>query len=53
MNGVEVSNLEDISNQLLKFSPGDKVTMTLYRLDGNKTFDVEITLLEDKGETQN
>ncbi len=52
VDGVTVSNLEDISNQLLKYAPGDKVTVTLYRLDGEKSFDVEITLLEDKGETQ-
>lgn len=52
VNGEEISNFTDLYGELEKYSPGDKVTVTLYRSDGNKTFDVEITLVEDKGETQ-
>ena len=54
IDGEEVTKLEEISNLLLKYAPGDTVTVTLLRLDntGSATFDVEITLLEDKGETQ-
>lgn len=53
IDGEEVTCLEDISNLLLKYAPGDTVTVTLARssLSGEE-FDVEITLLEDKGETQ-
>ncbi len=51
IDGEEVTCLSEISNLLLKYSPGDKITVTLYRQNG-ETEDVEITLLEDKGETQ-
>ena len=51
IDGETVTGLTDISNLLLKYSPGDKATVTLYRQDGNE-LDVIITLLEDKGETQ-
>lgn len=58
VNEEEISGLTDLSNLLLKYAPGDQVTMTLYRMPGTgfgegKEFQVEITLLEDKGETQN
>ena len=51
IDGETVTGLTDISNLLLKHSPGDKATVTLYRQDGTE-LDVTITLLEDKGETQ-
>ena len=52
-----MEELQDISNLLLRYSPGDQVTVTLYRQPENgmgegEEFDVTITLLEDKGETQ-
>lgn len=50
VDGEEIANLDEMSNLLLKYSPGDEVTITLNR--NGKTFDVTITLLEDKGETQ-
>ncbi len=58
IDGKEVSGLSDIANLLLKYSPGDEVTVTLYRISQSaaglsREFDVKITLLEDKGETQN
>ncbi len=52
IDGETVENLDEISNLLLKYAPGDKITVTLYRMSGGKEIDVEITLLEDKGETQ-
>ena len=56
LNGVTVTCLKDISNELSTYKPGDQVTVTLYRADSRSgegnTFDVVITLLEDKGETQ-
>lgn len=58
INGQEVNGLSDISDLLLDYAPGDKITLTLYRISdstqgGGDTFDITITLLEDKGETQN
>lgn len=58
INGQDVTGLSDISDLLLDYSPGDQITLTLYRIpDGmqseGETFDITITLLEDKGETQN
>ena len=56
LDGTEVTGLQDITNILSTHAPGDRVTVTLYRqgMRGNEiTFDVTITLLEDKGETQN
>lgn len=55
IDGETVTGLSDISNLLLRYAPGDKITVTLYQpsLRGEgKEVDVEITLLEDKGETQ-
>lgn len=51
IDGEVVTGLTDISNLLARHAPGDKVTITLYRVNGGE-FDVEATLLEDKGETQ-
>ena len=56
IDGTEVTGIQDITNILSTHAPGDRVTVTLYRQGtrGNElTFDVTITLLEDKGETQN
>lgn len=52
VNGTKISGLTSLANELLSFAPGDKVTVTLYRPSDQKEFTVEITLLEDKGETQ-
>ncbi len=57
IDGEAVEELQDISNLLLRYSPGDQVTVTLYRPPENgfgegEEIDVTITLLEDKGETQ-
>jgi len=51
MDGEVVTGLNDISNLLTRYEPGDKVTITLYR-QGRGEIEVEATLLEDKGETQ-
>lgn len=52
----KVSALEDISVILSAYTPGDQAKVTLYRPGDRKgkgtTFDVTITFLEDKGETQ-
>lgn len=56
INGKDVTSMDDIYDELANHVPGDTVTLTIYR-SGNgmtkvSTFDVEIVLLEDKGETQ-
>lgn len=57
IEGETVESLRDVSNLLLRYSPGDQVTLTLYRPaaafgQNGRELDVEITLLEDRGETQ-
>lgn len=55
IDGTEVSGLASLSNQLLTHAPGDKVKLTIFRREDTakgSEFEVEITLLEDKGETQ-
>lgn len=52
IEGEPVTGIMDISNYLLRFQPGDQVSVTIYRMSTEKTFDVTITLLEDTGETQ-
>ena len=57
IDGETVEELQDISNLLLRYSPGDQVTVTLYRrsaydFSDGEEIEVTITLLEDKGETQ-
>ena len=55
LDGETVTQLTDLSNLLLRYKPGDQVTVTLFRFDESnfrQTIEVEITLLEDRGETQ-
>lgn len=56
INGQTVTGFTELYSELEKYEPGDKVTITLFRANqsssGGKTLEVEITLLEDKGETQ-
>lgn len=52
----DVSSFDTLYSELTKHNPQDTVTLTLYRPSSNKnndTFDISVTLLEDKGETQN
>lgn len=55
IEGEDITDLTQLSQIFLSYSPGDVVEVTLYRIDetGNGTeFTVEITLLADNGETQ-
>lgn len=57
LDGETVSSLRDVSDLLLNYAPGDEITVTLYRPASNgrgssSEFEVTVTLLEDKGETQ-
>ncbi|MDP4127354.1 MAG: trypsin-like peptidase domain-containing protein [Bacillota bacterium] len=46
INGKEIKSSLELTHELFKFNPGDKVTITLYR--NNKTQDVSLTLAEIK-----
>ena len=56
INGKDVTSMDDIYDELANHVPGDTVTLTIYRSGSGMakatTFDVEVTLLEDRGETQ-
>ncbi|WP_099204821.1 S1C family serine protease [Scatolibacter rhodanostii] len=54
---TEVKGVNDIANVLLGYKPGDQVKVSLFRPNAMGTgegsnFEVSVTLLEDKGETQ-
>lgn len=56
VDGVETPTLDALSDALLAYGPGDTVTVSLFRPNengvGGEAFEVTVTLLEDKGETQ-
>jgi len=57
LDGEPIYSLRDVSELLSGHAPGDKVRVTLYRpsdsgSDEDYEFTVTVTLLEDKGETQ-
>lgn len=56
INGVETTTSNTLYSQLEKFKAGDKVKLTIYRQASGdqkaRTFEIEVTLLQDKGETQ-
>lgn len=48
----EVADFSDVFAILGEHKPGDKVVLTVYRRDTQKTFEVTITLMADEGHTQ-
>lgn len=57
VDGVEVNSFSSFYSELEKFMPGDTITLTLFRTASKnngveKSFNVEIKLLADNGETQ-
>lgn len=57
IDGETVTGIKDVTAVLATHNPGDYVKVKLYRYDkanamASKSFEVEICLLEDKGETQ-
>ncbi len=48
----EVYDLTMLSERFLSYSPGDTVTVEIYRPSTEETLYVDVVLLEDKGETQ-
>ncbi|MEI3552845.1 MAG: PDZ domain-containing protein [Acutalibacteraceae bacterium] len=55
-DGDTIENMEDLYAVLGRHKPGEEITVTLYQPSQNggngQSRDVNITLLEDKGETQ-
>lgn len=52
-DGKEIKSFSDMYNYLAEHKAGDKVTLTVYRMETDKTFEIEITLMADDGATQN
>jgi len=48
MNGKEIKSSLELTHELFKYNPGDKVTVTIFR--NNKTQDVSVTLAEIKSQ---
>ena len=56
INGANTTSSNTLYNELEKFKAGEKVKLTIYRQASGsqraRTFEIEVTLLEDRGETQ-
>ncbi len=48
INGKEIKSSLELTHELFKYNPGDKVTITVYR--NNKTVDLSVTLMEIKSQ---
>lgn len=56
VNGEELENTDMLPKLIEKSKVGDKLTLTICHFDKNyqmKEFDIDITLVEDKGEVEN
>ncbi len=51
-DGESISSFADIYSYLAEHKAGDKVTLTVYRLDPEKTFTIDIILQADNGASQ-
>ena len=56
INNVNVTSMDAFYGELYKYKPGETVSLTVFhtstRKSGGSTFEVNIVLLEDRGETQ-
>ena len=56
INDTNITSMDAFYAELYSHKPGENVKLSIYRVSTNKfstqTFDVTVTLLEDKGETQ-
>ena len=56
INGESITNIQSLFSEMGKYSPGDTVTLKIYRpaSSGTKSseFDVDVTFVADNGETQ-
>ena len=56
VNGVDIDSFSVLYGELTKYKPGDEITLTVYRPKTDKipasTFEKQVKVLEDKGQTQ-
>lgn len=52
IDGEEISDFGDVYAILGEHKPGDKVVLSVYRMNSRDTFEITITLMADQGETQ-
>ncbi|MBQ4569141.1 MAG: trypsin-like peptidase domain-containing protein [Ruminococcus sp.] len=52
MDDTEITTFAEVFGILAEHKPGDKVKLTLYRMDTQETIEVTVTLMADQGETQ-
>ena len=56
INDINITDLDTFYAELESYSPGSTVKLTVYRVSANRisanTFETDVVLLEDKGETQ-
>lgn len=57
IDGVKITSFSRFYTELAKYKPGDEVTLSIYRMPQRRgeeaqTFDIQIKLLADNGETQ-
>lgn len=56
INDVNITNMDVFYSELYSHKPGESVKLSIYRTSSNRigsnSFDVNVVLLEDKGETQ-
>lgn len=52
IDGEDIASFKDVYAILAEHKPGDKVTLSVYRMDTNRTFEINVTLMADEGETQ-
>jgi len=56
INNINITSLDAFYGELYKYKPGDSVSLTIFRTSasrsGGSSFDANIVLLEDRGETQ-
>ena len=48
----EISTFSEVYAILAKHQPGDKVVLSVYKLEQDKTVEITVTLMADQGETQ-
>ncbi|HCA72140.1 MAG TPA: hypothetical protein DHW78_00905 [Ruminococcaceae bacterium] len=52
INGKQIMGLDDVTGVISEFKPGDEVSVKVYSAKQQRTLNIKIKLLEDKGETQ-
>ena len=53
IDGEEVASFKEVYQILGKHKPGDKVTLSVHRVETGEEYELRITLMADEGDTQN